>query len=62
MVGAWLLMQQPLTTQESERALRPARRRLSKAGLPAEDVNLIEVAGPDDKPVRGTERVHVWDR
>lgn len=111
-VAAWLLMQQPLAAQETERALRPARRRLSKAGLPTSEVRLVRVrrpdhrpaspgsgqsgraysvrwwvdghwrryhcgpggerierrwispylAGPDDKPVHGTERVKIWDR
>jgi hypothetical protein len=110
-VAAWLLMSQPLAQQSTERAPRPARRRLEKAGLPFSDVRLVHVrrsqrrptraadpsdrdyscrwwvgshwrryrcgpgrrkverryiqpylAGPDDKPVRGTERVKVWDR
>lgn len=110
-VAAWLLMSQPLAQQSTERAPRPARRRLEKAGLPVSDVRLVHVrrserrpaqaagstdrdyscrwwvgshwrryhcgpgrtqverryiqpylAGPDDKPVRGTERVKVWDR
>ena len=110
-VAAWLLMRQPLAAHETERALRPARRRLAKAGLPVSDVRLVRVlrpeprssqthpstgreysvrwwveghwrhyhcgpgrerverrwispylAGPDDKPVRGVQRVKVWDR
>lgn len=110
-VAAWLLMQQPLASHGTERALRPARRRLAKAGLPADDVRLVRVrrpeprvpdsfqgsgreysvrwwveghwrryhcgpgrerverrwispylAGPDDKPIRGVQRVKVWDR
>jgi hypothetical protein len=111
-VASWLLMQQPLASHDTDRAPRPARRRLQRAGLPTGDVRLIHVrrlqrrpappraaqgdreysvrwwvdghwrryhcgpgrqrierrwispylAGPDDKPVRGTQQVKVWDR
>jgi hypothetical protein len=111
--SAWLLMRQPLAEQTTERASRPARRRLARDGLPAPDVRVVHirrsarqagqhaagdsssreygcqwwvnghwrtywcgpgrrrpedrwispyVAGPEGKPVRGTERVRVWDR
>jgi hypothetical protein len=112
MRSAWLLMRQPLAEHTRERASRPARRRLQRAGQPVPDVRVIHVrrpehvhtdgdrgdgsreyncqwwvnghwrtywcgpgrrrpedrwispylAGPDGKPVRGTERVRVWDR
>jgi hypothetical protein len=107
-----LLMRQPLAEQTTERASRPVRRRLARAGLTAPDVRVIHVrrrehpaadhgsqggsreygcqwwvnghwrtywcgpgrqrpedrwispylAGPEGTPVRGTERVQVWDR
>jgi hypothetical protein len=111
--AAWLLMRQPLAEQSTERASRPARRRLARDGITAPDVRVIHVrrsehaaadhaggdssardyscqwwvgghwrtywcgpgrqrredrwispyvAGPEGKPVRGTERVRVWDR
>jgi hypothetical protein len=112
-VAAWLLMTQPLVTEERQRSDRPARRRLQRWGVPDRDVRIIHVrrpdhsqarrqgdstagreytcqwwvtghwrryhvgpgrtrvqrryiaphlAGPDDMPVQGTERVRVWDR
>ncbi|WUH98226.1 hypothetical protein OHR68_32710 [Spirillospora sp. NBC_00431] len=36
-------MRQPLAVQGTERAQRPARRRLAKAGLPDGDVRLVRV-------------------
>jgi hypothetical protein len=41
--AAWLLMRQPLAEQTTERASRPARRRLARDGLPAPDVRIIHV-------------------
>ncbi|TDC79884.1 hypothetical protein [Actinomadura sp. 7K507] len=111
-IAACLLMQQPLAAHRTERAPRPARRRLQRAGRPDGQVRLVHVrrpqrtpvqppegrngreysvqwwveghwrryhvgpgrarverrwispylAGPDDKPIKGTQRIKVWDR
>jgi hypothetical protein len=104
-------MQQPLAEIAEETAIRAARRRLARAGLPEAGVRVVRirrpkrkvsstpsqggreyscrwpvtghwrtywcgpgrtrpeevwideyVAGPEDKPIRGAERVMVWDR
>ncbi|GAA4242318.1 hypothetical protein GCM10022254_74890 [Actinomadura meridiana] len=64
-VAAWLLMQQPLASHGTERALRPARRRLTKAGLPTDDVRLVRVRRPepratDSRPGAGREYSVRW--
>ncbi|MFE9107624.1 hypothetical protein [Actinomadura geliboluensis] len=48
-VAAWLLMRQPLAAHETEWPLRPARRRLAKAGLPVSDVRLVRVRRPEPR-------------
>jgi hypothetical protein len=41
--AAWLLMAQPLTTVAAERAPRPDRRRLKRAGLAESDVRIVRI-------------------
>lgn len=51
--ASWLLMSQPLAAQTRESALRPARRRLAKVGLPVDDVRVVHIRNPQR---RGTSR------
>lgn len=59
--AAWLLMSQPCAAQTHEEAQRPARRRLAKAGLPADGVRIIHVR-PPQRRTPGDERTQGQQR